>query len=1588
MREVDMLRRLGIRSKVLAVLAVPMIVLLGAIGFIGYGSLRDSQTADAVNGVVKAMNAYAPVVAALETERTVSVKNPLGLPKDPAAVVTARAATDAALRNLEPLVKVIAFNEFSPAVSKAFAESTFQHANISEVRRLVDVNAEDAVLSRNFNTAVDTDLALASLVADAIPDRALASYLVAYGAIENTNEALILEKEIGQTILTEHGSSPVTIQLFVTQISTTEFDRSEAAQAVTNLGDVSLYLSTADPTFEFNRKRGLLQTGNANAVSTINPGEWTKDISDQITRMSGVRDQISQVASAAAAKSASSARTQALSTAGLGILAFLVSLLVAIVVSRGIIYPLRRLTEAAGALRELLPTLVEQVSVPGEGPDLTLAQIPVESRDEVGRLATAFNAVNATTMQVAQEQAALRGSIAAMFINVARRDQVLLNRQLSFIDSLERTEEDPNALANLFRLDHLATRMRRNAESLLVLAGIDSGRRMRDSMPLSDVIRTASSEIEQYDRIQLELPVDPHMLGFNALSSAHLLAELMENATIFSEPETAVEVKTGMRGEYVVVTVVDHGLGIADEDLITANEKIRSTAASDSLGAQRLGLFVVGRLAQRLGAKVELRKGEGGSGTITEVLFPITLFQATESSLMGYTPPEISAEAPAAVPVAPSIEQAAAAWLAPPVIEEVVPVVEAVDVAALTDGTTTLGLPKRRLREDEHHESTAPVTQEELRERDESKMVLPSPIDARLSPEISGTVAGWIPDVAAPSTTNLPARSRAASTFWQEPAAEEEVVAAPAAAPIVRAGMFSGFRRGAGLPSPAPGDVSAPEVVKAVEPFDGEHRTAEYHAAEHHAARYHDPDGTIHADPVEASAYTAPTPVPTPRLGDLPFVIPGLVSDDDEDDVVYRPGRDWQPTVPVVPKTPAAAAPVVPAPVVRMPVAWTPVAPVPVAPAPAAPVPVAPVPVAQVPVAPVPVAVVPVAPVPVVVVPDAPAPVVPAWVEPAAEIESESEWAPVLAWEAPGSMAVPTDLVRGASEDHIQVPSWTPLAQRTAPAPVEEPQAPTVPTPKLPDLSSYGFEPHLDEARAWGAVEPLAPVTEPVSAAPESADLVAEPLGAAPESADLVAEPLGAAPESADLVAEPLGTVPESADLVVEPVGTVPEFADPVVEPVSAAPESADLAVEPVSAAPESADPVVEPVSAAPESAGPVTGATSWFGPRGGLPSRVASEPIVPIEPAAPIAPAVGQSALWSPAPAPTGFPVFSPEPEAPAAVFVPMEATPQARPTEVIADSWAQQVLPAAVVAETWAPAAQAPAIEPEPAFHQLMSGVVAPADEPKRRRGLFGRKKDKPAPTPQPPAQPSQVFATGFQTHFPAPPATESAPNGFAGARVPDPPQGLPAENGHRPASFSAPSPAAPMPQRTFVPSAPPPTPVAAVFTPEPIREVRPATSWSPPVSASSNGNPQGGGLSKGSAPSRVGALDDEVAAMLALRSDIQEQALAELSQLSAYRPTGIGSNGSGTSSLTRRVPTAIPEAPEFVQPEGDRSSNRDAAQLRSRLSSFQSGTSRGRRAVEEGGEASPSDVSDNTTSPMSYPHESLSSDDHDNTASAPSW
>ena len=469
----------------------------------------------------------------------------------------------------------------------------------------------------------------------AVGDPDLSIELTAYGAIYNLLQQLSEESTTVQRILRQGEYLIGDATAARNQIAATDFALDQAQSAATALGsevtvpDWGASTSTTS-NFNFQSVRNTVATGDTAALATIADVNWVGMVDAEATAQEPAYDQTIAMATIGADDLRQAALVQTIATAFAAIAAVALTVVVALLIARRIVVPLRRLTTTATAVRAELPRLVERVAIPGESVDVSEVQIPVESRDEVGRLAEAFNGVNAATLAIAAEQAALRGSISEMFVNVARRDQVLLNRQLASIDDMERTQDDPDTLTKLFALDHLATRMRRNSESLLVLAGIDTGRRLRRAMPLSDVIRTASSEIELYERVQLELDADPAMLGHSALTTAHLFAELLENATVFSDPGSPVVVRTSERDGQYVVEIQDSGIGMNESELVEANNRVASTAASEILGAQRLGLFVVGRIARRIGARVRIESKEG-VGTTAFVTMTPTLFDSTYS---------------------------------------------------------------------------------------------------------------------------------------------------------------------------------------------------------------------------------------------------------------------------------------------------------------------------------------------------------------------------------------------------------------------------------------------------------------------------------------------------------------------------------------------------------------------------------------------------------------------------------------------------------------------------------------------------------------------------------------------------------------------------------------------------------------------------------------------------------------------------------------------------------------------------------------------------------------------------------------------
>ncbi|MEV8537274.1 nitrate- and nitrite sensing domain-containing protein [Streptomyces sp. NPDC051211] len=319
------------------------------------------------------------------------------------------------------------------------------------------------------------------------------------------------------------------------------------------------------------------------------------------------------------------ARTDAITNGAIVVFALLAAFILAGMMARQMGRAMARLRSAAFDIAEQrLPMLVDQLSRTDPGKvDTRVMPIPIDSQDEIGEVARAFDQVHREAVRLAAEQALLRGNVNAIFTNLSMRNQSLIEGQLTLITDLENNEADPDQLENLFRLDHLATRMRRNGENLLILAGEEPGRRWDQPVPLVDVLRAASSEVEQYERIELSGVSDAEIHGQAVTDLVHLLAELLENATTFSSPQTKVRVNaTRLPDGRVMVEIHDKGIGLTAEDFADINHKLANPPTVDAAISQRMGLFVVGRLADRHGIRVQLRPSGEQAGTTSLVMLP------------------------------------------------------------------------------------------------------------------------------------------------------------------------------------------------------------------------------------------------------------------------------------------------------------------------------------------------------------------------------------------------------------------------------------------------------------------------------------------------------------------------------------------------------------------------------------------------------------------------------------------------------------------------------------------------------------------------------------------------------------------------------------------------------------------------------------------------------------------------------------------------------------------------------------------------------------------------------------------------------
>ena len=435
-------------------------------------------------------------------------------------------------------------------------------------------------------------------------DQAAQQRAILYNAF---NQQLFADGEL-QALLTAQSEELTDLTAFATTATPAEqstynnFVNNVYGTAVNQAQNIELYVvGTGVPD---------IGAGALNISAAKAPGAWYSAQSAKVEAMQQTELDVSRNIVARAQSLQGSAEGSAVVTAIVTAIVLLLVLLATVAVARSLVGPLRRLRE--GALNVAAVELPERVRLLGEvqDPSISLAVAPIDvlSTDEIGQVARAFNQVHSEAVRLASNEAGLRNSLNAMFVNLSRRSQSLIERLVRMIDSLEQNEGDPERLSNLFAMDHLVTRMRRNSENLLLLAGHDSARKWSDPVSLADVARAAVSEIEHYSRVSLKVQPGIAVTGAAVSDVVHLLAEVIENATIFSPKDTPVHVAAEEpTSGGVLIEVSDSGVGIPEARLAEINWRLDNPPVIDVSVSRHMGLFAVARLAERHGVRVRLR---------------------------------------------------------------------------------------------------------------------------------------------------------------------------------------------------------------------------------------------------------------------------------------------------------------------------------------------------------------------------------------------------------------------------------------------------------------------------------------------------------------------------------------------------------------------------------------------------------------------------------------------------------------------------------------------------------------------------------------------------------------------------------------------------------------------------------------------------------------------------------------------------------------------------------------------------------------------------------------------------------------------
>jgi len=399
----------------------------------------------------------------------------------------------------------------------------------------------------------------------------------------------------------------------------------------------------------------ILASSGGGGPIPVNASAWQASSSTYLTALLNAEFKTSTALATMTASLTNREVTEAVLAGGAGLLAVVVSVILLVWFGRKVTRDLTRLDDNVRDMaQERLPRVVERLRR-GDDVDVLAESPPPDTSTirEIARIAESFAAVQKAAVGAAVDQARMRKGVNQVFLNISMRSQSLLHRQLAMLDSMERQTGEAKALADLFRLDHLTTRMRRHAEGLIILSGATPGRGWRDPVPVVDVLRAAVAEVEDYVRVDVVSESRDLVAGNMVNDVIHLVAELVENATVFSPPYTRVEVRADRVGVGLVAEIEDRGLGLDADEIDDINRRLASPPEFDLADSEQLGLFVVGRLAARHHIKVSLRPSAYG-GITAVVLLPFGVIVREEDASLADDPCNWPVAAAGAQDVPPS----------------------------------------------------------------------------------------------------------------------------------------------------------------------------------------------------------------------------------------------------------------------------------------------------------------------------------------------------------------------------------------------------------------------------------------------------------------------------------------------------------------------------------------------------------------------------------------------------------------------------------------------------------------------------------------------------------------------------------------------------------------------------------------------------------------------------------------------------------------------------------------------------------------------------------------------------------------------